>query len=514
MNVQLRNILKYFLLVLGFISLSIKTHADRLPSEPVKSGYLHHLPDQTCDNTSATQDTWQQLEKNTVFLSPYSDDDDGLCLGLACAYLQASLSTPNSRKQLSQSLVFCSQKANIGWDFFGAHWTNLQDAIKYAQEQYTAYRQAYGRSDNQATLQAFSRTDREAAQLIKAQVWMREVSLSQSNQFCTYFSTEGTRKQPAIMTQAWPVAATEASIIELLRDLKKRPAPAHYLLTTGSHAIALSLEAEQITLFDQNLPCYFKQSRLNDSDVLAADLFYSLNTRPGCRVTMDDATTHIQCGASSMLVPDGGIHDMSEARRQMDILKSSYPVVIMTLQQVFPEGTHPNVIKDNDAAIETLLNDLDYLFPVPPEATDSEGYTRLHLASREGNIQSVEKWLYAGENPRLRSSTNSNNEQGTTAIELANSRRHTDVVKRLQAFQDTETIEDNAHINKMYRFMEYQRVNHKPVPENLHQAHWDSTHQHSSSNTGQYCQSVAGCGGSFEFRKAIVAIGRGEDPVS
>ena len=522
MNVQIQNILKYFLafflLVLGFISLSTKTHADRLtPTEPVKSGYLHHLPEKTCVDTSNSQETWQQLEKNTAFLNTFSDDDEGLCFGLACAYLQASLSTPNSREQLSEGLEVCSQKADVGWNFFESHWVNLQDAFKYAQEQYAAYRQAYGRSDNPATLQDFSRTDREAAQLIKAYAWMRTVSFAQSNQLCTYFSIEETRKQPVTVTitQAWPVAATEASIVELLRDLRKRPVPAHYLLTTGSHAIALSIEAEQITLFDQNIPCYFKQSRLKDSDVIAADLFHALNTRPGCRVTLDDTSAHIQCGADSMFVPDGGAHDMDEIRRQMDSLKSGHPVVIMTLQQVFPESTSLNLVRDSDVTIKALIDDLDYLFPVPPGTTDSEGYTRLHLASREGNIRSVEKWLYAGENPGLRSSTNSYNEQGITAIELADARKHADVVKLLQAFYDTETNgQSDLYTAEMHRFMEYQRVDYKPVPEDLHQAHWESIHKHSSPDTGQYCQSAVGCGGSFEFRKAIVAIGRGEDPVS
>ncbi|MGI9281889.1 MAG: hypothetical protein ACR2PX_19985, partial [Endozoicomonas sp.] len=73
------------------------------PHSPVQSGYLHHLPEKTCSEVSESQDTWRHLQRNTVFLSDddhdYNYDEDeldnkGLCFGLVCAYLQATLNEP------------------------------------------------------------------------------------------------------------------------------------------------------------------------------------------------------------------------------------------------------------------------------------------------------------------------------------------------------------------------------------------------------------------------------------
>ncbi|WP_051785744.1 ankyrin repeat domain-containing protein [Endozoicomonas numazuensis] len=530
----------FFTCLLTFYLFCSSLFANQQAATPVQSGYLHHLPEKTCSEVSESQDTWQYLQRNTAFLSndayDYDDDKDeldneGLCFGLVCAYLQATLNEPDTRQQLSQSLEICSQNANThsegknGWDFSGRHWSNLQQAMEHAQQQYKAYRQAYGLSDNETTFETFSRTNDEAARLLKTLAWMQSVYDSQNRQRCTYdihsgnsFSGRASQKPTIVSTQGWPVALTKASTIEFLRELKKRPVPAHYLLFTASHSITLSLENDKITLFDQNAPCYFKQAGLEDSDELAADLFHALYTRPGCRVTVNADSIHYQCGVSTMLTVQ---QDENESiQQQKDTLKTAHPFVVVSLCQVFPENTPPQTIQSHDVNLSILLDDFAYLYPVPTRTTDSEGYTRLHLASRDGNISRVRQLLEEGESPGLRSSANILNQPGRTALELAQARNHLDIIRLLQSY-NTDDTDDLTHFlgeaqsDAIHLYQSHWPVDRQPVPESPQKTHWETVQKHDSASVGQYYHSsCVGSGGSFEFRKAVVAIGRGEDPVS
>ncbi|MGI9281762.1 MAG: ankyrin repeat domain-containing protein, partial [Endozoicomonas sp.] len=252
-----------------------------------------------------------------------------------------------------------------------------------------------------------------------------------------------------------------------------------------------------------------------DSDELAADLFHALYTRPGCRVTVHNDSINYQCGVSTMLTVQ---QDDDGFIQQKNALKTAHPFVVMSLRQVFPEHTPQRTIQSHDVTLGTLLDDFAYLYPVPPGTTDSEGYTRLHLASRDGNISRVRQLLEEGENPGFRSSANVLNQPGRTALDLA--RGHSDIVRLLRSYNTEATdhsidFQAGGLTDALHLYQSHWPVERKTVPENPHQTHWETVQKHGSDTTGQYCQ--FGCGhnsGSFEFRKAVVAIGRGEDPVS
>ena len=203
------------------------------------------------------QQAQEYFKNNTRFLSP-ADLDRGVCLGLACAWLQSVVSPPDTRYRLRQQLQTCSQNPQQGWHDQNQHYDSLQETFQAAQNRYDAYRAANALPDHPATLENFEKQDAESARQLETKVWIEWLYREQQRQQgCSAQVTTRDKTVPRLsMTHAWPMVTTRASTVQLLRTLRDQPIPAHYLLTTGKHALALSIEKDRLTLFDQNAPCY------------------------------------------------------------------------------------------------------------------------------------------------------------------------------------------------------------------------------------------------------------------
>ncbi|KEQ18280.1 ankyrin repeat domain-containing protein [Endozoicomonas numazuensis] len=327
------------------------------------------------------------------------------------------------------------------------------------------------------------------------------------------------------MTQAWPVATTRASMKGWLRELSKLPTPSHYLLTTGRHAIALSVEEEHLLLFDQNNPCYFLQVKRSSPDDIAEALFNALLPPLSCEnVHISGEYAKVECGTFKSRPPSK--QDEPRNVNPHSFLKAFQTDAVFTVQAAFSHGAPQQSLDEADENLEWLSARIDQAFPSPVDAADALGVTRLHLASRSGNRDVVEHLLSMGANP------NAVTEDGITALTLARSRDHQDIVQLLEEKGAIEQVIEKGHSFQPELYQRYSPPMEREVPDNLQDYHaqerqrglhlpGDSPSAQNSFN--QHC-TAGDCGLSspvigdsprgFRFRKALGSIGRGEDPVS
>ena len=111
---ELRGLLRYTcpFLVVFFLSFSQLLTASAAHGSFLQSGYWHerdsHERDNNCD-TSSKETSLDHLQYNSRYLIDPSSKNKGLCLGMACAYLQATLAKPDLRNLLGKRLKTCSQ---------------------------------------------------------------------------------------------------------------------------------------------------------------------------------------------------------------------------------------------------------------------------------------------------------------------------------------------------------------------------------------------------------------------
>ena len=167
-------------------------------------------------------------------------------------------------------------------------------------------------------------------------------------------------------------------------------------------------------------------------------------------------------------------------------------------------------------------------YPVPINIADAAGITRLHLASRAGNLEAVRRLLHSGADP------NTATEDGVTPLALARSRHHQDIAQRLEEKGAIEEAIEGFEARSLFRPELYQRYSppiEREVPGNLQEYHAQEVARSQRlpgspsaySDFGQHCD-AGSCGYSasvigdsprgFRFRRALGAIGRGEDPIS
>ncbi|WP_062266805.1 ParB N-terminal domain-containing protein [Endozoicomonas arenosclerae] len=474
------------------------------------------------------QQAFDYFKENTHFLS-LTHSNEGLCLGLACAWLQAVLDQPDSRSRLKLRLETCSRNSKQGWRYQGQYYNSLQEELQAAQQRYDAYRTAYASPDNPETLKRFSEIDAESAERVETKVWVQWLYREQQRQQgCSAKVTESDKALPRLtMTQAWPVVTTRASTVELLRTLRNQPAPAHYLLSSGKHALALTVEKDRLILFDQNAPCYIHETLPDNSDILASELFDALAIQPDCSTAIDHNGSVIRCGTLSAVQPVSSSISWEAIEPIIENLMNNR-VAVWTLQAVLPENVSEERKTEADWRTEWLVENLSKRFPVPANTLDADGYSRLHLASRLGNLESVETLLVEGEDPAFQSP------EGLTAFDLA-CHHYPDIAKRLQQALQQQGIQPVCTPDKTGTFHPQLhkpwRPAQAPLPDDLVQAHREIMQNRlpGSSVTVQgattirplqdHCP-VGGCsqaGSSwedFKFRKALGTIGRGEDPVS
>ena len=521
-------LLQSLLLILLLI---VDTHLHATEHNGPVSGYLHdiHCPFNSPEYSfhEYKNSALRSLTANTEFHAA-TISHKGLCLGLACAYLQAAVTQPDTRPLLSQRLQRCSQPQEQGWKSMGSHWATLEQAIKEAGQHYQQFRLAYGLPDTPSTLEQFSQQDREAAELLSTQVWIKWLYREQARQQgCSADITEAPAHSRLSMTRAWPGATTRAGMVQFLEDLLTLPGPAHYLFTTGHHALALSVEEYRLLLFDQNNPCYFLQVARTSSGVMAMaeSLFAALLPSLSCeQVALHSDYVEIQCGDFKARLP-------SDPHQPWDInnhafLKAFQTHAVFAVQVVFPEQSSQSRIDRADEAMEWLTDKLADEFTDKVNPADAQGMTPLHLASRAGNLQSVTTLLKAGASPNTKA------EGGITPLQLA--RAYPAIVKVLEesgAYESGNYLADTEAVNLYQR---YSPPQHRAVPEDLQQYHaeelqrsqYRSDHEQQPSthpSFSQHCP-AGSCGANnpvigdspagYRFRKALAAIGRGEDPIT
>ena len=495
-------------------------------TEPVHSGYLNDM-NRSCKAAHANNDdTPQSLERfkhNTQWLSS-ENVSEGICLGLACAWLQAVVTKMDTRLLLSQRLQTCSLDSAQGWQYRNHSYDSLQQTFRLAQESYYAYRTANGLPDTPSTLKHFAGQDAESAELLATKTWVQWLYREQQRQQgCSSEITDNHETSPPLaMTQAWPMAADRKTINQLLRDIQRLPIPGHYLVTTEQHALALSIEAGRIILFDQNNPCYFQVVDRSSSDDLAPILFNALLPLLSCDLSLSDTFAEVQCGRFRSRLP-------SDPNKPWEInnhsfLKAFQVNAVFTIQAALPANSSGKAVARIDEQLEWLSDQQFYRVP-DINTVDARGVTRLHLASRAGNQTSVVEQL------RAKAWHSPVTEAGQTPLSLARARGYQEIVQLLQQLGAIEgAIETAGHPDSAPSTLLYQRYSqpqahpepqiyqpnyHHPAPERL-------PGQGFGQNTfNQHCSTGCGTGGGgsdslegYRFRKAVAAIGRGEDPVS
>ncbi|KEQ18279.1 hypothetical protein [Endozoicomonas numazuensis] len=144
----------YLFLTFIFISFNLwaDSHGSVINSSPL-SGYLHST-NQICE-ASADHPALEHFQENSHYLLPPTKKDskkEGLCFGMACAYLQAALSEPDSRPTFSQRLQICSRPTETGWQYNNHHWDSLEAAATEAVSQYNRFRMTLGLPDSTESL--------------------------------------------------------------------------------------------------------------------------------------------------------------------------------------------------------------------------------------------------------------------------------------------------------------------------------------------------------------------------
>ena len=495
------------LLLLGLSNLSASE------TKPVFSGYISDSS-HSCQATDNTPQSLERFKHNTQFLSP-ENSSEGICLGLACAWLQAVVEQIDTHLLLSQRLQTCSRDSVQGWQHHNHSYDSLEQIVRFAQERYDAYRTANGMPDTPSTLKHFAGQDVESAELLATSTWVQWLYREQQRQqgCSSEVTTSHETSPPLAMTQAWPMAADRKTITRLLRDIQRLPIPGHYLVTTEQHVLALSIEDDRIILFDQNNPCYFQVVDRASSDDLAPVLFNALLPPLDCDISISDAYAEVQCGRFRSRLPSDP--DKPWNIKNHSFLKAVQAYAVFTIQAVLPTNSSRKAVAGIDEQLEWLS---DQQFNRVPNVNiaDARGVTRLHLASRAGNQVSVAEQL------RAKAWHSPVTEAGQTPLSLAKARGQQEVVKLLQAEGAIETAgpPDSEPSTLLYQRYSQPQVHPEPQiyqPDYRHPA----TERLPGQSFGQHCQ--AGCGtgvgdsGSpdgYRFRKAIAAIGRGEDPVS
>ncbi|MGI9274444.1 MAG: ankyrin repeat domain-containing protein [Endozoicomonas sp.] len=257
---------------------------------------------------SNTADSCDQLFDNLNTLKPHllpgydESIDTGLCHGLSASYIQAALLSTSLKdmaplEAFSNRMQLLSRNPDSGWFFFGEHCTDLKQAISKAQTIYWTFQlQKPG-----GFYDTFALEEPEAFQLLELRPWLEQViqcqhpsttalacqnrasdiarnlSLTPSLKLDTVCKTADTlssnHSEAVIRTNYTPVATDHA---ELESFLCKLPV-GHYTLSTSDHEIALSVDAEGFTLFDQNIPSYFLQTGRENTTQFASELMRSIN---------------------------------------------------------------------------------------------------------------------------------------------------------------------------------------------------------------------------------------------
>ena len=372
-----------------------------------------------------------------------------------------------------------------------------------------------GLPDDPTTLKHFADQDAESAELLATSIWIQWLYREQQRQQgCSSEVTESHEASPPLsMTQAWPMAADRKAITQLLKDIQQLPIPSHYLIITEQHALALSIETDHITLFDQNNPCYFQIVDRTSSDDLALALFNALLPPLDCNVSISGAYAEAQCGSFRSRLP-------SDPERPWEInnqsfLKAFQAYAVFTIQAALPANSSGKAVADIDEQLEWLSDQQFYRVP-DVNTADARGVTRLHLASRAGNQISVAEQL------RANAWHSPVTEAGQTPFSMARAKGQQEVV---QLLQQQGAIEAAGHPSSDTSTLLYQRYSQPQVhPEpQIYQPDYrhPASERLSGQSFGQHCQ--AGCGtgvGSsdnlkgYRFRKAMASLGRGEDPVS
>ncbi|KEQ17556.1 hypothetical protein GZ78_17585 [Endozoicomonas numazuensis] len=277
--------------------------------------------------------------------------------------------------------------------------------------------------------------------------------------------------------------------------------------------MALSIETDRITLFDQNNPCYFQVVDRTSSDDLAPVLFNALLPPLDCNASISGDYAQVQCGNFRSRLP-------SDPERSWDInnhsfLKAFQAYAVFTIQAVLPANSSRKVVSGTDEQLEWLS---DQQFNRVPDVNtaDARGVTRLHLASRAGNQISVAEQL------REKVWHSPVTEAGQTPLSMARVKGQQKVMQLLQA---EGAIETPGYLDSDPSTLLYQRYSQPQVHPEPQIYQPDYRHPVSErlpgQNFEQHCQSGCSTGidgsdglGGYRFRKAIAAIGRGEDPVS
>ncbi|MGI9279005.1 MAG: ankyrin repeat domain-containing protein [Endozoicomonas sp.] len=519
----LRSHLCLYPLLLTFIFLLTALQVNA--GSEVISRYLHDI-NQGCE-ASSDLPALEHFQENSRYLLPSSTKNEGVCFGMACAYLQAALSEPDSRPTLSQRLQACSRPPESGWSAYGQHWSNLESAVTEALSRYDQFRSASGMPDTPESFTAFSEQSPELADLVSHHVWMRWLyQIQKRQQGCPAAVEEidsDTAGNTLKMTPAWPMATTRASIKKWLRELSKLPTPAHYLLTTGRHAVVLSIETDHLLLFDQNNPCYFLQVKRSSPDDMAEALFNALLPPLNCEnVSISGEYAQVQCGTFKSRLSSNP--DKPWNVNNHSFLKAFQTDAVFTVQAVLPHQAPERSLDEADENLEWLSARIDQTFPTPVDVTDAMGVTRLHLASRSGNREAVERLLSSGANP------NGVTEGRVTALTLARSRHHQDIIQLLEEKGAIEQAIEASHPLQPELYQRYSAPMEREVSDNLQDYHAEERQRSvyrdspvAQDRFNQHC-AAGGCGLSpsvmgdsprgFRFRKALGSIGRGEDPVS
>ena len=389
--------------------------------------------------------------------------------------------------------------------------------------------------DNPETLQAYSRHFPESAELIDVHSWLKWLYREQFRQNgCSAEVTD--TETPAAqlkMTQAWPVATTQSSTVQLLRELVKLPFPAHYLLTSGQHTIALSVEKDHLTLFDQNAPCYFLRVERTRAEHLANSVFHAISAHLNCKATVDGRGATVECGpyGTFLPAPESGSLDWNDVEQAVSELNHKHPLAVWSLQAVMPTNTAAADLQEAEWRVEWLTGTLMNTLPTHINASDAKGFTRLHLSSRSGNSESVKALLKAGADPTQDSL------EGYSAYDMA-CRFHPDTAALIKEHLLAKGIhpqcQQNEHPPGSLELAKPWHDSSQPIPDNLFQSHQqtlqedyynpsaslpassfshDHNHGHCASND---CGSISTDNSweSFKFRKALGTIGRGEDLLS
>ena len=309
------------------------------------------------------------------------------------------------------------------------------------------------------------------------------------------------------------MAADRKTITRLLRDIQRLPIPGHYLVTTGQHALTLSIEDDRILLFDQNNACYFQVVDRTSSGDLAPVLFNALLPLLDCDVSLSGVYAEVQCGRFRSRLP-------SDPEKPWNInnhsfLKAFQAYAVFTIQAALPANSSRKAVAGIDEQLEWLS---DQQFNRVPDVNiaDARGVTRLHLASRAGNQVSVAEQL------RAKAWHSPVTEAGQTPLSLAKAKGQQEVIKLLQAEGAIETAGPPDSEPSTLLYQRYSQPQVHPEPQ-IYQPDYrhPTSERMPDQNFGQHCQASCGTGAGdsgspdgYRFRKAIAAIGRGEDPVS